>query len=472
MINVMGSGIANRKPDDEQADMAAILAGSYCSYPGVLSKFISVPQTTAETVNLSLPVPVGRNRVVQVLGVIFPGGCQGDPEDHLDSVSNDSSGTIKGIFEIGRAIVDTFGNVTVTIPNDYNSASPREVTCEGRNRMVDCSKHLTDSPFAAGSGTEKDPYAVCTTSQLANVNTARSAHYFVGDDITLSGEWTPLGSTSPGPFSGTFDGRGFQISGMTITTNGNERGLFGRNDGVIKNVKVSGTISVASTYTKIGILAGANYGTILQCQSTGSASGTPSVGVVGGLVGYSAGGSISRSSSSATADGGTFIGGLVGGAYADISPATTIDRCFSEGVVTGNGAFVGGFAGILHGATVKDSYVKLSTALSGTGSVGGFVGIIQNSASILRSFVYGISNAVPSGVPFNNAFVGNFSPGGTYQNVYAQNDLASGPDNGDSGTPLTPPQMRDTAAFSSNFAGFDFQSVWLPPDGSNPPTLR
>jgi hypothetical protein len=472
LINVMGSGIPNRNPKDEQADMASILAGSFCSYPGVLSKFINVPRTAAETVSLSLPVPVGTRRVVQVLGVIYPGGCQGNIEDLLDSVSNDSEGKIKGIFEIGRAIVDTVGNVSVTIPNNYNSASPREVTCEGRNRMVDCTKHLSDSPFAAGSGTEKDPYAICTATQLANVNTARSAHYFVGEDITLSGEWVPLGSTATAPFSGTFDGRGFQISGLSIAANGAERGLFGRNDGAIKNVNVTGSISVSSISTKVGILAGANYGTITHSRSTGSASGSSSVSLVGGLVGYSSGGTISRSSSSAAANGGTYVGGLVGGAYADTSPATTIERCYADGAVSGSSNNIGGFAGALQAATVKDSYAQLTASITGADSVGGFVGLAQMSSNILRSHVYGTASSVPPAATNNNCFTGNLASVGDYSNVYAQSDLASSPTGGDSATLLSAASMKDSANFLSTFMGFDFDKIWFPPNGTTPPTLR
>jgi hypothetical protein len=472
LINVMGSGIANRKPKDEQSDLASILAGGFCSYPGILSKFISMPQSAAETVSLALPVPIGTKRVIQVLGVIYPGGCQGQAEDHLDSISNDSEGRIKGLYEIGRAIVDTVGNVTVTIPNNYNSASPREVTCEGRNQMVDCTKHLSDSPFAAGSGTKNDPYAICTATQLANVNTALSAYYFVGEDITLSDQWLPLGSTSTSPFSGTFDGRGFQISGLNITASGPERGLFGRNDGVLKNVTVDGSITVVGSSTKVGVLAGANYGTITGSRSSGLATGSSTVSLVGGLVGYSAGGSISLSSSSASVDGGTLVGGLVGGAYADASPATVIERCSSMGAVTGITSFIGGFAGILEGATVRNSYAKIIANFSGLDSVGGFAGVAQMSARIEQSYVYGLAGSVPSGASNNNHFTGSGGDPTLYSEAYAQNDLASSATGGDYATLLSAASMKNTATYSSVFTGFDFNKVWFPPDGTNGPTLR
>ncbi|MCD8237872.1 MAG: hypothetical protein LUC92_00830, partial [Clostridiales bacterium] len=61
--------------------------------------------------------------------------------------------------------------------------------------------------------------------------------------ITLthtSTEWTPIGSESA-PFSGTFDGGSYTVSGMSITTAADYAGLFGYVTGTVKNMTVDGS---------------------------------------------------------------------------------------------------------------------------------------------------------------------------------------------------------------------------------------
>ena len=78
----------------------------------------------------------------------------------------------------------------------------------------------------------------------------------VGHDIDLSDlgtDWTPIG-TDDAPFKGTFDGRGYTISNLTVDDSSLDNvGLFGRStDGAIiknftlKNVKLTGNHYVAS----------------------------------------------------------------------------------------------------------------------------------------------------------------------------------------------------------------------------------
>ena len=67
-------------------------------------------------------------------------------------------------------------------------------------------------------------------------------------DISLSGEWTPIGNSKS--FSGVFDGGGHTISGMTITQiNNRYLGLFGCTEpsATIKNLNVKGSINIILT---------------------------------------------------------------------------------------------------------------------------------------------------------------------------------------------------------------------------------
>lgn len=79
--------------------------------------------------------------------------------------------------------------------------------------------------FAGGSGTKADPYLVSTPDQFNAVRQGLDKHYKLTGDIDLSawGDWMPIGAEAqdrygdPAPFTGSFDGAGHVVSGMTIT---------------------------------------------------------------------------------------------------------------------------------------------------------------------------------------------------------------------------------------------------------------
>ena len=83
--------------------------------------------------------------------------------------------------------------------------------------------------FEGGTGTREDPYLIATADQLNAVRQGLDKHYKLVADIDLSnwGNWTPIGGNPAyeyandnardcGRFTGTLDGNGHVISGMTI----------------------------------------------------------------------------------------------------------------------------------------------------------------------------------------------------------------------------------------------------------------
>ena len=63
-----------------------------------------------------------------------------------------------------------------------------------------------------------------------------SSNYILKNDITLSEEWTPIGS-SDNPFTGIFDGNGYTIDNLTVTKKTDEMGFFSAaKDAVIKDL--------------------------------------------------------------------------------------------------------------------------------------------------------------------------------------------------------------------------------------------
>lgn len=116
-------------------------------------------------------------------------------------------------------------------------------------------------------------------------------------DIILStySNWTPIGTSSASPFSGTFDGQNNKITGLAIEATESHRALFGyTSDANLKNINISGSITAAGvTLQYIAGVVGEftqKTGTVLSeitnCTSSVSISFTGgSSELVGGIAG-------------------------------------------------------------------------------------------------------------------------------------------------------------------------------------------
>ena len=150
-------------------------------------------------------------------------------------------------------------------------------------------------------------------------------------DIDLTGKnWTPIGTSFHNSYTGTFDGGGHTITGLTFTTNDEHAGLFGwlSKAGTVKNVVMEG-VQITSNQIyggKIGGVAGYSDGTIENCSVSGSVSGTV---YVGGVVGAQWEGSITGCSSSATVKGTVYVGGVTG----QTNSSATLTACYATGNV-------------------------------------------------------------------------------------------------------------------------------------------
>ena len=199
-------------------------------------------------------------------------------------------------------------------------------------------------------------------------------------NIDLTGkDWTPIGTSFRNSYTGTFDGGGHTIKGLTVTTNDQFVGLFGSlgKAGTVKNVVMEGvqiTNNHGSGY--VGGVVGNSDGTIENCSVSGSVSGTA---YVGGVVGVQWFGSITGCSSSATVKGMGDVGGVAGQTNAD----ATLTACYATGNVTielghRDRVYVGGLVGFNGGNDVLACYAtgNVTSTGSSTGNVyiGGFLG--------------------------------------------------------------------------------------------------
>ena len=127
-------------------------------------------------------------------------------------------------------------------------------------------------------------------------------------DIDLSGR-----SFSPIPtFGGTFLGGGHSISGLNLTADGSNMGLFRfvQRGAVVSDLHVSGRVVPGGSRSNVGGIAGSNEGTILGCSFQGTVQGESAVGGIAGSNG--SGGEITRCSAAGSVTGKNGTGGIAG----------------------------------------------------------------------------------------------------------------------------------------------------------------
>ena len=200
-------------------------------------------------------------------------------------------------------------------------------------------------------------------------------------NIDLTGkDWTPIGTDYDNSYTGTFDGGGHTITGLTFTTNDEYAGLFGylNRAGTVKNVVMEG-VQITSNQIyggSIGGVAGYSWGTIENCSVSGSVSGTV---YVGGVVGVQIGGSITGCSSSATVKGTVDVGGVAG----QTNSSATLTACYATGNVIiemdpkkniAGGSLVGMNAGSSLLACYATGNVTSTGSSTGQVHIGGFLG--------------------------------------------------------------------------------------------------
>lgn len=315
----------------------------------------------------------------------------------------------------------------------------------------------TPAEFEGGAGTKTDPWLIATPEQLDDVRNFLKSHFKQIADIDLnsfsSGRgWQPVGEQEK-PFSGTFNGNGYEITNLSINSPfGYNIGLFGKTDNSeIKNVVL--VINKITGFTNVGGLVGASsYGDrFINCYTTGNVLGDYNIGGLVGnnsgsindcntsadIYGFNAGGIAGLNNeegriynSYATGD----ISGLRAGGLVGINDGGYISNCHATGDVSGpeSGGLV---ATNLHEGNVINCYA--SGNISGDGS-GGLVGV--NEAYIINCYATGnisgngigglvginrhsITNGYATGDASGNRNIGGLAgfntDGGTISNCYS-----------------------------------------------------
>jgi len=248
-------------------------------------------------------------------------------------------------------------------------------------KTVQAQNTVTLEQPSSGDGTEGNPYQIASAGNLywfANEvnNSQTSICAVLTADITVNEnvldadgnlnsentdfyEWTPIGGSNS--YVGTFDGQGHTISGLYInkeiqSENTVNLDLFGSigSEGVIQNVGVEDSYFNVTVYSPkkgegvlcAGGVCGRNEGTITNCYSSGTISGTTREtkdgAMIGGVCGYNYKGTITNCYNTGAICGtvnNAFVGGVCG------TNSNTITNCYNTGTVSGTGNSVGGVCG-------------------------------------------------------------------------------------------------------------------------------
>ena len=276
-------------------------------------------------------------------------------------------------------------------------------------------------------------------------NTYEGKYVYLTNDITLdsSEEWEPIGKAEQTigleiddkrhtPFKGIFDGNKHSIKSININTTNKGQGLFGLVvGGTIKNLSIGESIIKGGA--AVGGIVGymRNDGTITNCSSNSTVSGTSFVaGIVGfcnkncyisynenkgiinntgdytgGIVGnFGNNSDIFRCHNSGTITGTRFVGGIIGSG----STNANISEVYNDGEITGStdkkGDGTGGIAGrIYNNVNINNSYNTGNVSSEGSNSkVGGIVGYL-NQGTIINCYNIGEITGNTNGPIFGNS---------------------------------------------------------------------
>lgn len=450
-----------------------------------------------------------------------------------------------------------FGTVTVTAEHRSYEFTPESITISEDDEVLDEFEFIGELQ-ACDSGDSKKSDDACVMSmieQLQMMNNNLSGHYALGAHIDASatkhwnegkgfepiGELTPVeddedndegGVTVTGkPFTGTFDGRGFEIHNLYIDrdesdgASGNGIGLFAYvgEEGQLENVRLEG--GRINGYENVGGLVGFNEGTVSESSGSANVSGLKQVG---GLTGMNLG-TVKRSSNSGVVGGENWVGGLVGtnlgtvsnshnaiGAMVEFQEkgiedpagfggvaggnAGVIEGSHNKGLIKGDGGLgVGGVTGIILGGTVKMSYN--TGEVHGGEWVGGVAGHTMSGEKGGNPVIGTVANSYNTGSITGIELVGglvgmngeasvvqytfNVGPvthsGGTAKGVGAlvgsndggqvedsyYDEETSGVQTSAGGADKSTTEMKQEATYE----GWDFEDIWMIAEGRDYPDL-
>lgn len=270
---------------------------------------------------------------------------------------------------------------------------------------------------------------VSSGEQLKNIQTYYNEHindtgilgynFALKNDINASdvSGYEAIGTNSANGFTGTFDGRGNRIIGLTVS--GDNAGIFSTvgKGGVVKDVNIySGTFTGSEN---AGAVAGVNSGRIEGIVTFGNT--VTSNGNAGGIAGFNDSGSFSEDETS----GSTNDGVLTNGIY-DVESTGSVIAGSSSAVAGGlvgknNGGIANSFSD--SAVTVK---VDNQNPVTTTGGLGGVVGVNTEKGNVQYVDSLGVTNGGATGSSNIGGIIGT-NNGNMYSGY--NESIVSGKDN-------------------------------------------
>lgn len=316
----------------------------------------------------------------------------------------------------------------------------------------------------------------------AYLRTDLSGNYYLTNDIIIpeSTEWIPIGASSatdgdPERFRGVFDGRGFSIKNLNMTTPGPFKGLFGRlHAAEIKNLD------------------------LVDVHIKGT---SPVGGITGAMI---AGSKIEGVSVSGTLEGNTEVGGIVGRIARDGDQYNVIADSYVSANITAtslstdmnNPSCAGGIAAYTHSIS-GGNYAKIDIQrvyFTGTvrsaqmnhaaGNAAGILTFYDNHKFVKMNEVLVLADEIKAATP--NLFFGRRGPVYAdfelFENVYARDDIElyylNSNDKGRGGEipdgiiRYYPETSFKAKQFYLENLSWDFDQVWTIREGEYPTLIR
>lgn len=306
-------------------------------------------------------------------------------------------------YKVGNSIYEGIypsDHCPVTIQADFDYDAPEQAQIEG-------------------AGTEADPWKLSSSADwnavAESINTGgddapylTTAYYELTSDIDFKGQSAVPVSFDSGNlvyFQGVFDGKGHTIRNVKTTASGESFGLFGGNEGTIRNLSVE-DLSLSTAFKTAGGVVGTNRGVIDGVTFRGDIIGSGKAAVLGGIAGQNQGVIINCGNR----------GGKI--------EAVELD----SGV---KGENLGGIAGqISKGSDGKGNYIVncyswIDRIASNNNNIGGIVGIVSDDSFVINSY------STLADVSQHDSFASSvgYNKKGNVQNVYGNESCPSGKKN-------------------------------------------
>lgn len=214
----------------------------------------------------------------------------------------------------------------------------------------------------------------------------------------------PIGVYPNYPFLGTFDGKGYTISGIRIyDDDGDNIGLFGcindgkGNGGTIKNVILND--SRITAHDNVGGIVGYMNGssTVQNCNVSNTVaihSAVDGSDFHGGIVGNLFGGTVTNCTSAVTftlANSGSYYGGIVG--YQQTAYPSSLTNCLALGVtIPSEAGFKGAIAGAHGSGTIENNYYSACSLVGLSPTIGTSSGDITDNDGAVPALRHNADN--------------------------------------------------------------------------------